>query len=427
MADGTPDQRGGAPPASPPDTTGRPGLRANRDYLKLFTGQAVSSVGDAVTLFALPWLLAELTAKPAVLGLLTVVETAPGLLLALWFGVVVDGGDRRKIMIWTDAARALVVAAVPLLALSGSLAVWHILVVAAFAGAGRLLYDTAAFAYLPGLVGEGDLLAANSWYEVADQSSATAGPALAGALTSMLGAAGALVLDAASFAASAACTGAIPPGAAPTRAPSDEVDGGVRAGLRALRRTPALRALLATASAVNLFAGGIPVLYVLLLQRDLRASAVGAGLAFAAGGVGGILGGALAGRVGRRAGPRAALLCAGLLTAGGVGLAAAAHSLVVAGAAAAVVNGSIALYNVVAVATRQRHTPPELLGRVQAAFRFVTWGALPVSGAALGLLASVTSVRTAFVAAGAGLAVVFVALGPVLWRSFRDEGSSAGP
>ncbi|HSR25177.1 MAG TPA: MFS transporter, partial [Candidatus Eisenbacteria bacterium] len=88
-----------------------PGLR-QLDFRRLWAGQAISWLGSEITLLALP-LLATLTlhATPTVMALLVASATVPMLAGPFLAGPLVDRFPRRRVMLMTDAARALLLGA----------------------------------------------------------------------------------------------------------------------------------------------------------------------------------------------------------------------------------------------------------------------------------------------------------------------------
>src|SRR5213082_1830425 len=107
-------------------TTQKQVRKFNSDFWKYWTGQTISNLGSSVTLFALPLLVYKLTGSAINLGLTTAAEFTPYLLFGLLLGAWVDLVDRKRMMILTDIARALVVASIPLLAVLDHLSVWWI-------------------------------------------------------------------------------------------------------------------------------------------------------------------------------------------------------------------------------------------------------------------------------------------------------------
>ena len=103
--------------------------RLNTDFWKYWTGQTISNLGSSITLFALPLLVYKLTGSALNLGITTAAEFLPYLLFGLILGAWTDRVDRKRMMIGTDIARALIIASIPLLYAFGLLAVWWIYIV----------------------------------------------------------------------------------------------------------------------------------------------------------------------------------------------------------------------------------------------------------------------------------------------------------
>src|SRR5919204_308964 len=93
----------------------------HRDFRLLWTGMTTSLIGDGVFLVALAWQVYELSNVPTALSIVGVAMTVPQILFLLLGGVVSDRFDRRKVMIAADALRALSLAALGLLSISGPL------------------------------------------------------------------------------------------------------------------------------------------------------------------------------------------------------------------------------------------------------------------------------------------------------------------
>ncbi len=93
------------------------------DFLKFWAGQTISNLGSSFTAFALPLLVYKLTGSALDLAITTASTFLPYALFGLFIGALVDRSDRRRMMIITDILRALVIAAIPLVAALGWLAV----------------------------------------------------------------------------------------------------------------------------------------------------------------------------------------------------------------------------------------------------------------------------------------------------------------
>jgi MFS family permease len=127
-----------------------------------FSGQSVSQLGSSFTTFALPLLVFKLTHSATSLAITTAATFMPYLLFGLVLGAVVDRVDRRRMMLHTDVARALVIAVLPVLSLLGVLEVWQIYAVASVQSTLGILFSCGEFAAIPALVGEEDLVTANA-------------------------------------------------------------------------------------------------------------------------------------------------------------------------------------------------------------------------------------------------------------------------
>src|SRR6266571_4144033 len=103
-----------------------PSTKLNSDFWKYWTGQTISNLGSSVTLFALPLLVYKLTGSALNLGISSAADFLPYLLFGLILGAWTDRVDRKRMMIFTDIARTLVIGTIPLQAALGNLSVWWI-------------------------------------------------------------------------------------------------------------------------------------------------------------------------------------------------------------------------------------------------------------------------------------------------------------
>ncbi|HEX9370340.1 MAG TPA: MFS transporter, partial [Roseiflexaceae bacterium] len=228
---------------------GRPdGLWRHRDFMRLWSGQAVSKLGSTITREALPYTaILALGASPAQMGLLGAAGAAPLLLIGLLAGVWVDRLRRRPIMIAADVGRALLLLSIPLAYLLGALRIEQLYLVAALAGVLTVFFDVAYQSFLPTLVEREQIAKGNGKLAVSDSIAEIAGPPLGGTLVQLISGPATALLDALSFLFSACALARIravePPPAPPAerqRAGRDLAD-----GLRAIRADPLLHAMAA--------------------------------------------------------------------------------------------------------------------------------------------------------------------------------------
>ncbi len=186
------------------DVPGRRGpLWRHRDFMLLWGGQAVSEMGSAVTLLALPLTaVVVLHASTLQVGVLTALATAAFLVIALPAGAVVDRLPKRRLMLVCDAARMLIIGSVPLAAALGALTMAQLYTVALATGVATVFFDVAYQSYLPLLILPRQLADGNGKLQTTAQASMVVGPGLGGALVGLFGAAGAMAADAVSYAVS---------------------------------------------------------------------------------------------------------------------------------------------------------------------------------------------------------------------------------
>lgn len=136
-----------------------PSLLRNRSFVKLWSAQCVSSLGDWIGLFALLAIAGRLQPGNAAfaISLVTFARVAPGLVLAPVAGVLVDRWDRRRTMIVTDIGRGCVLALVPFVT-----NIWELIAASLLLEVFTLLWQPSKEALVPNLVPADQLVSANS-------------------------------------------------------------------------------------------------------------------------------------------------------------------------------------------------------------------------------------------------------------------------
>jgi MFS family permease len=397
----------------------------HRDFRLLWTGMTVSLVGDGIFLVAMVWQAYELWNAPAALSLLGIGMTIPTIVFLLPAGVLSDRLDRRSLMLCADIGRAVVIAALAVLSLTGLLTFWELMVLVALYGVGTAFFTPAFEAIVPDIVPAADLAAANSLDQfVRPIALRLAGPALGGALVAGVGTGAAFALDAASFVASTVAVFLMRPPAHPRSEHVASSASAVKEGLRFVRsRVWLWGTLLSAAIAYLAFMGPAEVLLPYLVKNELHASAGDLGLVFAAGGVGAI-GAALF--MGQRGHPNRdvtvmyATWTVATLAVAGYGLATASWQLMVACLA---FNALETAGTIVWATIKQRHVPASMLGRVSSLDWLISIGLLPLSFALTAPIAGLIGVRATLV--GAALIGGVITLGALFLPGMRDiEGTA---
>ncbi|WP_285736914.1 MFS transporter [Kitasatospora phosalacinea] len=179
-------------------------LRTERQFARLFVGQALSVLGDRVSFVALPFAVLSIGGSAADVGLVTAAGLVPLLVFTLAGGVWADRLPRQRIMLASDLVRCAVQAAVAVLLFTGTARVGVLALLMALFGVADAFFLPASTGLLPLLVPADRLREANALRGFVQSSSLVVGPALAGLLIAAAGPGGALATDAASFAVSAA-------------------------------------------------------------------------------------------------------------------------------------------------------------------------------------------------------------------------------
>jgi MFS family permease len=398
--------------------------------MKLWSAQTVSQLGTQVSMLAIPFIgAALLRLDPFSFALLGTIEFLPFLLFSLPAGVVVDRLPRRGMLIFADLGRAAVLATIPVAYVVGALGVFQLYVVAFVAGTLTVFFEVAYLSFLPELVGRDDILEGNAKLEISRSGSQIAGPGLAGLLIGIISAPIAILVDSASFVASAALVLAIPERQSPARAEPSQASIGIKReiadGLRFVFRHPLLRALAACTGISNLFSNLAFVILVLYLVREFSLTAETIGLLFAVGNVG-LLAGAFAGRpLGIKLGVGWAIIVSAALFGPSLALIALApvfRSVAVPLITVGLLLGSFSqvTYNINQVSLRQAVTPDAMLGRMNATMRFVVWGTIPVGELAGGILASAFGLVPAIAVGAVGGTIAFLPLLLSPLRRVRD-------
>lgn len=190
-----------------------------RDFSLLWFGGVLSVTGDLFLFIALPFFVYERTGSVLATGAMFAAETLPRLLFGSVAGVFVDRWDRKRTMIFADLSRAAVL--LPLLAVAAGGPLVLVYVVAFVEATVSMFFLPAKSAIIPNLVAERNLTAANSLDSIGEQVPSLVGPLLGGALLGVVGLSGLVLLDVATYLASALLISLI---SAPTAAPDDEPD-----------------------------------------------------------------------------------------------------------------------------------------------------------------------------------------------------------
>ena len=176
----------------------------SRDFRLLWTGQTISLVGDGAFLVALGWKSFELTGSKSTLALVLLGHGSAMLATLLIGGALADRYPRRTLMIISDLSRCAVMVALFAVDVTGNLELYSLIALAVLYGAGDGFFYPAYGGIVPLVVDEHHLASANALTGLSRQAAFVVGPAVAGVLYGVSGAASVFALNAASFVVAAA-------------------------------------------------------------------------------------------------------------------------------------------------------------------------------------------------------------------------------
>ncbi|MEJ3744939.1 MFS transporter [Actinomycetes bacterium KLBMP 9797] len=393
-------------------------------FWRWWTAGTTSAVGSAVGAVALPLTaLTVLDASAFEMGVIAAASYVAWIVIGLPAGVIVQRLPMRRLQIGADLARAAAVGSIPLAWWAGRLTIAQLVVVALVISFANVVFDVANSTFLPAIVSKEQLQSRNSFTSGTHATTQLGGPSVGGLVVQVLGAVPTLLLDAISYVVSALLLRTLPErrADAPDRWPPMRAM--IREGWRFVVRHPVMGPCMWAATAANAVCGAQHALYALYLVRELGAEPGLVGLLLAADGVGTLIGAALTNRITAWLGTARALIAAGFVAVAGalvVPLGVGWQGFVAFAAGNVVFSVGVVVLSVVTRTYRQIASPPDLLPRVMATVRFVSWGAIPIGGLLAGAVAGVLSGRVTlllFVVAAACMPLVLLA-SPV--RHLRD-------
>lgn len=398
------------------------GLWRDKQFRTFWSAQTVSEFGDRITELALPLIaVTMLDATPMEVGLLTAAVWLPNL-VSLFIGAWVDQRpDKRRLMVFADLARTLILLSLPVAYWLGWLSLNHLFAVALLAGTAHVVFNTAYAAFFVRLVSSENFLEANSKLSATRSFSFMAGPALGGVLIQWLTAPIALVIDALSFAISALQIARLKTTPGPVAPSSEPILVRAWGGMSYLLRHPYLRTSLACATTVNFFNFMGMALLVLFASRNLGLEASTIGLALGIGASGGLLGAALAGPIAQRIGAGPLIAVAAVVFPASLGIVAFAGGplwmrVTLLALAEFVAGFSVMCLDIPLVSLQAKVTHDHMRSRVSGAFITVNYGIRPLGAVLGGVLGTWIGPRETILvsAIGGALSVLWLIGSPIL-------------
>ncbi|MEU7849021.1 MFS transporter [Micromonospora parva] len=385
-------------------------------FWRWWVAGTTSHLGSAVGALALPLTaLTVLHASAFEMGLITAAGYLAYLLISLPAGVIVQRVPLRGMQVGLDLVRALAIASVPLAWWLDMLTVAQLIAVALVVSFANVLFDVANQTFLPEIVPAAQLQARNSLTSGTHAATTLGGPSLGGFAVAVLGAVPTLFVDAVSYLVSAVLLRTLPARRVQRPAERPPMVTMIREGWHFVLRHPIIGPAMWDATATNFVNGAMLALFPFYLVRELHASPVLVGLLIATDGLGTLIGAALTTRFTNRFGTARGLIIAAFVGVAGaliIPLGTGTAAFLAFAAGNLIFASSTVVLSVTTRTYRMLASPPELLSRVIATVKFVSWGAIPIGGLLAGLLAGPLGARTTLLIFGA-----LTVLSPIIYLS----------
>jgi MFS family permease len=390
--------------------------RLGRSFRWLLSATVVNNIGDGVAISAGPLLVASQTRDPLLVSMALLSEYLPALLFGVVGGAAADRFDRRRMVVFVNLGRAVVLAALVATIVSGTVNILVVLGALFVLGTAETFADSASSTLIPSLVRREDLGIANARMQGAFLlTNQLLAPSI-GAFMFAAGMALPFATNAACFALGALLVSRVATSTRLELRDRSSFRSEMAEGIRWLVAHPPMRTLALTILTFNVTFGAAWSVLVLYAGERLGMNEVGFGLLTTAVAVGGVVGIFAYGRLERRF-SLADIMRVGLLIETGTHLSLALTTSPPIALATLVVFGAHAfVWGTTSTVVRQRAVPDELLGRVTGVYRVAIVGGMVIGTPLGGLLAKTFGITAPFwfAFAGSGLLVA------ILWRQFDN-------
>jgi MFS family permease len=371
-----------------------------RNYRLFATGQMISLTGTWMQTIAQDWLVLELSGNSGTaLGIVTVLQFTPMLLLMLYAGVLADRLDKRKVLIVSQSVMGLLALGMGILVVSGAVQLWHVYVFAGLLGMAQAFDNPTRQAFVSEMVGPDRLTNAVALNSATFNSARLVGPAIGGLVIAAIDVGPAFLINAVTYVAVIGAYLAMRPGELVNTNRLERSRGQVMEGLRYVRSRPDLMLVIALIFIVGTMAMNFNLTLPLLAKAEFGVGAASFGLLSAAF-AGGALAGALIGTR-RRGRPSATLLLTFAALFGALEVTVAFMPSFALAALFLIPTGAFLIgHNNVANARVQLGAPAHLRGRVMSLFMLVFMGGTPVGALVVGVISERFGPRSGLIVGG---------------------------
>ena len=390
-----------------------------RNYRLFFSGQVVSNTGTWMQRIAQDWLVLQITNSPLAVGITTALQFLPMLMFGLFGGLIADRYPRRTLLVITQSVMGLLAAALALLTFSGVVQVWQIYLIAFTLGLATVVDNPVRQTFVNEMVPTPLIRNAVSLNSGNFQLARMLGPALAGALITLVGTGWAFAVNAASYLAVIAGLLAMRTADLMPMPRASRSKGQVREGLRYVRSRPDLMWTIVLVFFIGTFGYNFAIILSAYAKNVFQSGADVFGLLNTAMALGSVVGALLAAR---RQTSRLATLFVSAAAFGMLLVLLGATPWIVPFIALLVITGLVGVtFNTLGNTSIQLGTDPELRGRVMSLYMLVFMGGTPLGSVIVGAITEHAGPQVALIVSG-GICVVATAAAGVM--AARQSGRS---
>ncbi len=391
----------------------------------VFAANVISMVGSGMNSAAVAWTILQRTHSEMALGTFAALQTIPAMLMLPFTGVIIDREDRRRLVMWLDALRAVVIFVVMVLAFLHRVQVWELYLMNTLVAAGFWMFWPTITALIQELTPEGAFVHSNTFLMAGVQGGWLIAGALVGFVYEHIGLGGVLLIDVSTYVVSFSCYFAVRQGrhvvprAVELRHDLEAAETAVGRFLREMREGLVFlrghRSVMFLGISWALFLGAMMTGVVVtapLSDRIFHAGAIGYGWLNGGWGVGAFVSALYTPALIRRAGARISIALSMLLLTLSMALAPFSPWLALAVLLYGLMGSARGVSGVAMNTSLMEQVPPHFMGRVQNSFNFFGTFLQIALGLGVGWIASRISLAAGF---GVIAAVYAVAIGSACW------------
>src|SRR6201986_2131412 len=171
----------------------------------VFAANVISMLGSGMNSAAVAWYILEVTHSEMALGTFAVLQTIPAMLMLPFTGVIIDREDRRRLVMWLDAVRAVIIVTVCILAFQHRVKIWQLYLMNTLVAAGFWMFWPTITALIQELTPESEFVQSNTFLLAGVQGGFLIAGAIVGFMYDHIGLCGVLVLDVSTYVVSFLC------------------------------------------------------------------------------------------------------------------------------------------------------------------------------------------------------------------------------